>query len=227
MAMTSGLKGAFQAGLEIYGNSHAGAIAEWLLHGPSSAKLTYLRAMRKLTFDEIQQRRIAAVEAHQTPRSPLRAILNNVRSLYNVGSIFRSADAFWMDQLILTGYTPRPPRKEIEKTALGATLTVPWTYIQDPVEAVGMCRKEGWSVWAVEQTTGSQSLPIPIMYGSRIVLVFGNEVSGIDADVLAACDRAVEIPMHGTKHSLNVAVAFGIATHLVSTALRTSSDATR
>jgi tRNA G18 (ribose-2'-O)-methylase SpoU len=176
--------------------------------------------MRKLTFDEIQRQRLAAADAGRASRLPLRAILNNVRSLYNVGSIFRTADAFWMDSLILTGYTPRPPRREIDKTALGATSTVPWVYLHDPVEAVAKCRQEGWEVWAVEQTTRSAPLPVPVSAAAKVALVFGNEVSGIDAAVLAACDRAVEIPMHGTKHSLNVAVAFGIAVQLVSVQLR-------
>lgn len=173
-------------------------------------------AMRKLTFDEIQRQRLATGEAATAPRSPIRAILNNVRSLYNVGSIFRTADAFWMDRLFLTGYTPRPPRREIEKTALGATQTVPWEYVQDPINAIDLCRQEGWEIFAVEQTTTSAPLPVPIGATAKVALVFGNEVSGIDADVLAACDRAVEIPMRGTKHSLNVAVAFGIAVQLVS-----------
>jgi tRNA G18 (ribose-2'-O)-methylase SpoU len=176
--------------------------------------------MRKLTFDEIQRQRLAAADAGHASRLPVRAILDNVRSLYNVGSIFRTADAFWMDSLILTGYTPRPPRREIDKTALGATSTVPWTYLHDPVDAVAKCRQEGWHVWAVEQTTRSAPLPVPVPAGARVVLVFGNEVSGIGAAVLAACDRAVEIPMHGTKHSLNVAVAFGIAVQLISSEVR-------
>ncbi|MCU0452194.1 MAG: RNA methyltransferase [Bacteroidetes bacterium] len=175
--------------------------------------------MRKLTFDEIQHRRRPS-EAGLKPRLPVRAILNNVRSIYNVGSIFRSADAFWLEELILTGYTPRPPRREIDKTALGATKTVPWSYIQDPSEAVRRCRVEGWEVWAVEQTTHSVPLPVEISSGRKIALVFGNEVSGIDGAVLESCDRAVEIPMHGTKHSLNVAVAFGIALQLVCAELR-------
>lgn len=179
--------------------------------------------MRKLTFDEIQRQRLAIAGAGDASRVPLRAILNNVRSLYNVGSIFRTADAYWLDRLILTGFTPRPPRREIEKTALGATTTVPWAYLQDPIEAIAMCRQEGWEVWAVEQTTHSAALPVPVASGSKVALVFGNEVSGIDAAVLAACDRAVEIPMHGTKHSLNVAVAFGIAVQLVSAEMRDRS----
>lgn len=179
--------------------------------------------MRKLTFDEIQLQRRVKADSGDASRVHLRAILNNVRSLYNVGSIFRTADAYWMDSLILTGYTPRPPRREIEKTALGATMTVPWAYLQDPIEAVSKCRHEGWEVWAVEQTTRSAALPVPIAAGAKVALVFGNEVNGIDAAVLASCDRAVEIPMHGTKHSLNVAVAFGIAVQLVSAQMRDRS----
>ncbi len=172
--------------------------------------------MRKLTFEEIQGRRLPAPKAAEAPRLPIRAILDNVRSLYNVGSIFRTADAYWLTELLLTGYTPRPPRREIEKTALGATKTVPWRYVQDPLDAIQLIRADGWEIWAVEQTTHSAPLPVKVEPGKRIALVFGNEVGGVDQRVLTACDQAVEIPMHGTKHSLNVAVAFGIAVSLIS-----------
>ena len=216
MAITSGLNGAFEAGLKIYAFLRLWAIMKRPRNSRLCAKMAYLPDMRKLTFEEIQSRRLPAPRAAEVPRLPLRAILNNVRSLYNVGSIFRTADAYWLTELVLTGYTPRPPRREIEKTALGATKTVPWRYVQDPLEALQQIRAEGWEIWAVEQTTRSAPLPVRVGQGRKIALVFGNEVSGVDQQVLMACDEAVEIPMHGTKHSLNVAVAFGIAVSLVS-----------
>jgi tRNA G18 (ribose-2'-O)-methylase SpoU len=139
------------------------------------------------------------------------AIAENIRSLYNVGSIFRTADAVLLGKLILTGYTPTPPRKEIEKTALGATATVPWEYYKDPIDAIRGLRTSGVRIIALEHT--DRSMP----YGSirvadfPLCVIVGNEITGISQPVLNECDAAIEIPMHGAKHSLNVAVAFGIA----------------
>ena len=179
--------------------------------------------MRKLTFDEIRSRRLTEEQALQSGRLPLCALLDNVRSLYNVGSVFRTADALWMSELVLAGFTPHPPRREIDKTALGATKTVPWRMFHDPLEALHTLRSEGYSIWAVELTTTSVPLTSLETPPSRLALVFGNEVTGVSPGVLASCDRAVDIPMHGTKHSLNVAVAFGIAAfHFASLMRRTS-----
>lgn len=181
--------------------------------------------MRKLTFEEIRTRRLYDKNAPQSPRLPLCAVLDSVRSLYNVGSVFRTADALWMEELILTGFTPHPPRREIDKTALGATMTVPWRYVIDPVQALHILRTEGYDLWAVELTTASVPLNSVTSIPGRLALVFGNEVTGIAPRVLAACDRAVDIPMHGTKHSLNVAVAFGIACYHVSSQMRQTPNA--
>ncbi|MEK6650844.1 MAG: TrmH family RNA methyltransferase, partial [Bacteroidota bacterium] len=123
--------------------------------------------------------------------------------------------------------TPHPPRREIEKTALGATKTVPWRYVADPVQALHTLRTEGYELWAVELTTDSVPLSSITSLPGRVALVFGNEVPGIAPQVLAACDRAVDIPMHGTKHSLNVAVAFGVACYHVSTQMRQTLNTTR
>lgn len=167
--------------------------------------------MRKLTHRELVEQRLSEAEASTAPRFPVIVVLDDIRSLYNVGSIFRSADAFRVQQLVLTGFTPTPPRKEIAKTALGADTTVPWIYVPTAAEAVTSLRANGTRVLAVELTEGA--LPIgELGTGNReLALVLGNELSGVKQDVLDLCDDAVMIPMFGVKHSLNVAVAAGIA----------------
>lgn len=148
-------------------------------------------------------------------RHTVTVVLQDIRSMYNVGSIFRTADAMRIERLILTGYTPAPPRPEIKKTALGADETVPWTYERDIFVALNAERARGSHLIALELT--STSVPISTLSTlfpatpSRITLVLGNEISGVSDDVLAICDASVEIPMEGVKHSLNVAVAAGIA----------------
>lgn len=169
--------------------------------------------MKRLTYDEISKKRAPVDEVSKLPRLPLFAIAENIRSLYNVGSIFRTADAVLLGKLILTGYTPTPPRKEIEKTALGATSTVPWEYCKDPVDAVRALRASGVRVFCLEHT--DSSVPYTSFQPTEfpLALVLGNEITGISQGVLDECDGAMEIPMHGIKHSLNVAVAFGIAVY--------------
>lgn len=169
--------------------------------------------MKKLTFDEIEVNRLTADKARSTPRLPLTVVLDNVRSLYNVGSIFRTADAVLLAELVLTGFTPRPPRREIAKTALGATETVPWRYVHSPRDAVKALKQEGHTIAALELTAGSVPLHEFHPPRSPLALVLGNEVTGINEDLLGLCDTAIAIPMHGTKHSLNVAVAFGVAAY--------------
>lgn len=164
--------------------------------------------MHKLTNDELRNRRI------DTPggsKAPVYVILDSIRSLYNVGSIFRTSDGAGITKLVLTGYTPVPPRKEIEKTALGSTSTVPWEYVQDPLEAIRSFRNAGVKVFALERTTGSMLYTAVSPASFPVCLVIGNELSGISARVLDRCDGSLEIPMAGLKHSLNVAVAYGIA----------------
>jgi 23S rRNA (guanosine2251-2'-O)-methyltransferase len=167
--------------------------------------------MRRLTHEEIAKRRLTAQEALTSNRTPIYGLLDNIRSLYNVGSIFRSSDGAFIRELLLCGYTAHPPRKEIEKTALGATETVPWRHFRNPVEAAGEMRNAGVTLCALEHTV----LSIP-HYEVRpemfpLCLIVGNELDGISPSLLDLVDMAVEIPMFGTKQSLNAAVAYGIA----------------
>jgi 23S rRNA (guanosine2251-2'-O)-methyltransferase len=167
--------------------------------------------IRKLRAEEIAQHRLSSENVATAPRVPVIGMLDNIRSLYNVGSMFRTADGALLQHLYLTGYTPTPPRKEIEKTALGATGTVPWTHFANPLEAVQAARSAGARICVLEQTT--RSIPYSALESSLmpLCLVVGNELNGIHPDVVALADLAIEIPMYGTKHSLNAAVAFGIA----------------
>lgn len=144
-------------------------------------------------------------------RLPVYALLDNIRSLYNVGSVFRSADGALVKKLYLCGYTPHPPRKEIEKTALGATETVPWEYFKNPLDAISVMREAGIRICVLEQTTRSAPYYAATRADFPICLVVGNEIAGVSPELVAVADMAVEIPMFGTKQSLNVAVAFGIA----------------
>jgi tRNA G18 (ribose-2'-O)-methylase SpoU len=168
--------------------------------------------MRKLSHDEIASHRIPADALPDlSARLPLWGLLDNIRSLYNVGSMFRTADGALVRHLYLCGFTPTPPRKEISKTALGAAETVPWSHHQNPLDAIRELRGGGVRVCVLEQTTSS----IPI-YDLRpqdfpLCLVVGNELTGVSAPVIAEADLAVDIPMFGMKHSLNAAVAFGVA----------------
>lgn len=155
--------------------------------------------------------RSTVADFKNTPKSPLVLVLDNVRSLHNVGAVFRTADAFALEKIWLCGITGRPPQREITKTALGSEESVSWEYAVTTVEALTQLKAAGYAVAAVEQTTGSISLvqfqPQP---GQPLALVLGNEVFGVDEEVLALCDAAVEIPQFGTKHSLNVSVAAGV-----------------
>ncbi|MBI5473611.1 MAG: RNA methyltransferase [Ignavibacteriae bacterium] len=167
--------------------------------------------MRKLTHDEIAQQRLAKERMHEIERLPIYGMLDNIRSLYNVGSMFRTSDGALVKKLFLCGYTPFPPRKEIDKTALGSTETVPWEYHRTHEECIAAIKNEGAKVCVLEHTT--KSIPYFEVKKSDfpICLVVGNEISGISAEVIAAADCAIEIPMFGMKQSLNAAVAYGIA----------------
>ncbi|NQV49202.1 MAG: RNA methyltransferase [Candidatus Marinimicrobia bacterium] len=140
---------------------------------------------------------------------PVVALLDNIRSMFNVGSIFRTADAAWLEELIICGYTASPPRKEIAKTALGAEYSVPWRTIPNGVDALKALKLRGYKAIALEQTTRSQSFT-SISYDFPLVFVVGNEGVGIQDDLVQECDFAVELPQNGMKSSMNVAVAFGI-----------------
>lgn len=145
-------------------------------------------------------------------RMPVILILENVRSMHNVGSVFRSCDAFSVQELILCGYTPTPPHREIHKTALGAENSVPWRYVPDIHFCIASLKHEGWYLAGLEQADGSVSDPeILCSSGSKIALIAGNEVEGVSQEVLSRCDAVWEIPQYGSKHSLNISVAAGIA----------------
>ena len=165
--------------------------------------------MRKLTMPELN--RLPIQDFRQAPKSPVVLVLDNVRSLHNVGAVFRTADAFALEKIYLCGVTGRPPHREITKTALGSTESVAWEYAPTTLEAAQALQAAGYQLVAVEQTTASVPLPqfrpVP---GRPLALVLGNEVLGVDDEVLALCEVAVEIPQLGTKHSLNVGVAAGV-----------------
>ncbi len=167
--------------------------------------------MRKLTHEELAARRISVDRALTIERMPIYGLLDNIRSLYNVGSMFRSSDGALVRKLYLAGYTPAPPRKEIDKTALGSTETVPWEHHRNPLDAVRAARSSGARICVLEHTTGS----IPCHEVPRdlfpICLVVGNEITGVSASIIEIADLAIEIPMYGTKQSLNAAVAYGVA----------------
>ena len=165
--------------------------------------------MRKLSMEELN--RLTVADFKNTQKFPLSLVLDNVRSLHNVGAAFRTADAFALEKIWLCGITGRPPQREITKTALGSTESVTWEYAPTTIEAVQQLKAAGYVVVAVEQTTGSVPLPsFQPAPGQAYALVLGNEVFGVDDDVLALCDAAVEIPQFGTKHSLNVSIAAGV-----------------
>lgn len=156
--------------------------------------------------------RLTPDEFKAQPKIPLTVILDNIRSMNNVGSVFRTCDAFDVRELYLCGITAYPPNKEISKTALGATESVKWHYAPDVVQIALQLKQENYTVFVVEQTDSPHWLDeIDFHQYEKVALVFGNEVFGVNDDLLSVCDGAIEIPQFGTKHSLNVAVAAGIA----------------
>ncbi|MFA6457306.1 MAG: RNA methyltransferase [Bacteroidota bacterium] len=166
--------------------------------------------MQKLSHDEIAKNRRKLEEFPVVQRNPICVMADNIRSLYNVGSIFRSSDGALVQKLFLTGFTPAPPRKEIDKTALGSTLTVPWEYHKDPLPAIQQLKEQKIKICAVELTTKSIPYYQLKQEDFPMCLVVGNEITGISKEIIEQADMAVEIPMYGLKQSLNVAVAFGI-----------------
>ena len=165
--------------------------------------------MRKLTVEELNRMDIEAF--HQSEKLPLIIVLDNIRSLHNVGSVFRTADAFRLQGVWLCGITACPPAAEIHKTALGAEDSVSWEYFEDTLDAVERLQREGYEVLAVEQVEGSLKLnTFRIDPAKRYALILGNEVKGVRQDVVDAADAALEIPQYGTKHSMNVSVTAGI-----------------
>lgn len=165
--------------------------------------------MRKLSMDELNRK--TADECKTAEKFPVVAILENIRSAYNVGSVFRTADAFLIDRIILTGYTACPPHKEIKKTALGAEDSVEWKHFSSAQEAISELKNEGYQIYAVEQATDSLLLSnLNNLEDKKMAFVFGNEVSGVEEHTIQSCDGIIEIPQYGMKHSLNVSVTAGI-----------------
>jgi 23S rRNA (guanosine2251-2'-O)-methyltransferase len=153
-----------------------------------------------------------SVEEYKTAlKFPVLVVLDNIRSMHNVGSVFRTADAFLLQGIYLCGYTPQPPHRDIHKTALGATETVDWKYFSSASAAVGALKEAGYTIIAIEQVEGSIALNKFFFHqNDKLAIIFGNEVSGIDQEILSRCDAFVEIPQMGMKHSLNISVAAGI-----------------
>src|SRR5690606_12914485 len=165
--------------------------------------------MQKLSMDQLNRPDIESFKAQD--KTPIVILLDNVRSMHNVGSALRTADGFAIEKVVLCGITGTPPHREIEKTALGATQSVTWEYIKDSREAVGKLKEEGFQILAVEQAEGSVMLDeFQVDSDGRIALVFGNEVHGVSEDVMSIIDGCIEIPQFGTKHSFNVSVTIGI-----------------
>jgi len=165
--------------------------------------------MRKLRMDELPRKSISEIRTAE--KLPVVLLLENIRSMHNVGSIFRTADAFLAEAIYLCGYTPCPPHRDIHKTALGATDTVAWKYVEKSSEALIFLKSAGYKIVAVEQV--SESVPLQqfrLNSAEKIVLIFGNEVQGVSEEVLKYCDGCIEIPQFGMKHSLNVSVAGGM-----------------
>lgn len=155
--------------------------------------------------------RLTTSDMHAAEKHPVIVILDDVRSMHNVGSAFRTCDAFAAEALYLCGYTPTPPHRDIHKTALGATETVSWKHYSTTMEAVNAAKEAGYSIYAVEQAHNSISLSgIRNKIKGKVALVFGNEVSGVNDEVLHIADGCVEIPQWGSKHSLNISVTVGI-----------------
>jgi len=164
--------------------------------------------MRKLSMEELNRK--SADEYKQAEKLPIVVVLENIRSAYNVGSVFRTADAFLLDRIYICGYRAHPPHKEIKKTALGADESVDWKYFKTTKEAVDELRKENFKIFSVEQAEKSIMLNTLKSDNEKLAIVFGNEVTGVEQATIQLSDGCIEIPQLGIKHSLNVSVAAGI-----------------
>ncbi|MBV6478724.1 MAG: tRNA (guanosine(18)-2'-O)-methyltransferase [Ignavibacteria bacterium] len=169
--------------------------------------------MRKLTHSEIFFERKKPEEMDKFKRNPVYTLCDNIRSIYNVGSIFRTSDAAFISKLYLTGYTPYPPRKEIEKVALGSTATVPWQYFKDPLDVITMLKSENIKIAVLEITDKKNLIWNVNRNDFPLCIVIGNEITGVSKEIIDKADTSFEIPMLGMKQSLNVAVAYGIAVY--------------
>lgn len=165
--------------------------------------------MRKLKNSELK--RLTTEEFKKAEKAPIVIVLNNVRSLNNIGSVFRTADAFLVEKIYLCGITATPPHKDIRKTALGSTDSVNWEYAREVLDVVSHLKSQNYHVIAVEQAENATLLnKLEIDNTKKYVLIFGNEVKGVDQEVVSASDEVLEIPQFGTKHSLNISVSVGI-----------------
>lgn len=165
--------------------------------------------MKKLKLDELNRVDVATFKNQD--KLPVVVVLDNVRSMHNVGSVFRTADGFAIEKVILCGITARPPHREIEKTALGATNAVEWSYFEDTLSALNTLRAEGYRIIAIEQA--AQSIMLNNYRPSaelKYALIFGNEVNGVADEVMEHIDECIEIPQFGTKHSFNIVISAGI-----------------
>ncbi|MFI5453118.1 RNA methyltransferase [Pedobacter sp. UC225_61] len=165
--------------------------------------------MRKLKLDELN--RVDIKEFKEQDKLPVVVVLDNVRSMHNVGSVFRTADGFSIEKVILCGITAQPPHREIEKTALGATQSVDWIHFEDTLVAVDTLRQKGYEIIAIEQAENSTMLNVfkPDLK-KKYALIFGNEVNGVSDEVMQKIDNCIEIPQFGTKHSFNIVISAGI-----------------
>lgn len=165
--------------------------------------------MRKLKLQELN--RLSEAEYKSAPKVPIKLWLDNIRSGHNVGSAFRTGDAFRIEEVLLSGITPKPPHREILKTALGADQSLDWSYIENIGEYFKEAKANGYSIYAVEQTDQPIWLQdFKSKSDQKLILIFGNEVKGVSEELLAQVDGCIEIPQHGTKHSFNVSVSMGI-----------------
>jgi 23S rRNA (guanosine2251-2'-O)-methyltransferase len=165
--------------------------------------------LRKLKLDELN--RATVEEFKEQQKLPVAVVLDSVRSMHNIGSIFRTSDGFAVEQICLCGITAQPPHREIEKTALGATQSINWTYHADATEAVKQLRAEGYQIIAIEQAENSVMLnTFTPDKNAKYALIFGNEVNGVSDEVMQMIDTCIEIPQFGTKHSFNIVVSAGI-----------------
>ncbi len=174
--------------------------------------------MEKLTIQEMN--RLTVDDFKQATKIPLVVVLDNVRSLHNIGSVFRTADAFRLQGIYLCGMCATPPNNEIHKTALGAELTVDWQYYQDTLDALHHLHQSGYKIFAIEQAKGSTILQdVTLSPNEKYAIVFGHEVFGVQQEVVNQSDGCIEIPQYGTKHSLNVSVTAGIVMYELATQL--------
>ncbi|MEO5889095.1 MAG: RNA methyltransferase [Ferruginibacter sp.] len=165
--------------------------------------------MRKLSMDELNRKSVD--EFKRSEKLPVIVVLENIRSAYNVGSVFRTADAFLLEAIYICGYTCKPPHKEIKKTALGAEDSVSWKHFDDTAVAINELHALGYKIFAVEQTEGSTMLnELDYTPGEKIAVIFGNEVTGVEQSTIEQCENCIEIPQFGMKHSLNIATAAGV-----------------